>query len=84
MYGTVNALCAKLTEKYTPDEPLTLIVWAKEDVLACLDDDSVTEDTAAQIVGLIAGLDGLHEGGVGVETLLCLLENLRAEEARPF
>lgn len=82
MYGTVNALCAKLTEKYTPDEPLTLIVWSREDVLACLEDDSVTEDTAAQIVGLIAGLDGLHEGGVGVETLLCLLENLRAEEAR--
>lgn len=82
MYGTVNALCAKLTENYRPDEPMTLIVWTTEDVLACLDDDSVTEDTAARIVGLIAGLDGVHECGVGTETLICLLENLREEEAR--
>ncbi|WP_373964365.1 DUF1380 family protein [Kosakonia sacchari] len=82
MYGTVNALCAKLTEKYTPDEPLALIVWTKEDVLACLDEYGVTGDMAARIVGLIAGLDGVHECGVGLDTLICLLENLREEEAR--
>lgn len=82
MYGTVNALCAKLTETYTPDEPLALIVWTKWEVLACLEEYSVTEDTAARIVGLIAGLDGVHECGVGLDTLICLLENLREEEAR--
>lgn len=82
MYGTVNALCAKLTETYTPDEPLAVIVWTKEDVMACLEEYSVTEDTAARMVGLIAGLEGVHECGVGLDTLICLLENLREEEAR--
>lgn len=82
MYGTVNTLCARLTEIYAAAEPLALIVWTTEDVLACLDDDGISEDTAARIVALIAGLDGLHECGVGRDTLICLLENLREEEAR--
>lgn len=82
MYGTVNALCTALTEQYGPDKPLTLIIWTKEDVLACLDEYSVTEDMAERMVALIDSLEGTHEGGVGVETLTWILEDLRREEAR--
>lgn len=82
MYGTVNALCTALTEQYAPDKPLTLIIWTKEDVLACLDEYSVTEDMAERMVALIDSLEGTHEGGVGVETLTWVLEDLRLEEAR--
>lgn len=82
MYGTVNALCTALTEQYAPDKPLTLIVWTKEEVMACLDDYDITEETADKMVAHIGILDGVHEAGVGRETLECLLENLRLEEAR--
>jgi len=50
MYGTVNELCSRLLQRYKSDELMTLIIWTKEDVLAVLDDESVTEETAADIV----------------------------------
>ena len=81
MYGTVNALCARLLQEYPPDALMTLIVWTKEDVLAVLDDESVTDETAAEIVSQIPGLDGLHEYGVGEGTLWAMVENLREAAA---
>lgn len=81
MYGTTEALCAALTEQYKPDEPLALIVWTKEDVQDCLAEYHVTEIMAARIVALIDSLDGRHMCGVGEDTLVCILENLREEEA---
>jgi hypothetical protein len=81
MYGTTEALCAALTEQYKPDEPLALIVWTKEDVQDCLAEYHVTEIMAARIVALIDSLDDKHVCGVGEDTLVCILENLREEEA---
>ncbi len=81
MYGTTKAMCAELTELYAPDEPLALIVWTKEDVLDCLAEYHVTEIMAARIVALIDSLDDKHVYGVGEDTLVCILENLREEEA---
>ncbi|MGC0946859.1 DUF1380 family protein [Pantoea agglomerans] len=80
MYGTVNALCARLMQRYKSDELMTLIIWTKEDVLAVLDDESVTEETAAEIVQQISGLDAQHDYGVSLETLQAVLENIREEE----
>ena len=80
MYGTVNELCARLLQRYKSDELMTLIVWTKEDVLAVLDDESVTEETAADIVQQISGLDAQHDYGVSLETLQAVLENIREEE----
>lgn len=80
MYGTVNELCARLLQRYKSDELMTLIVWTKEDVLAVLDDESVTEETAADIVQQISGLDAQHDYGVSMETLQAVLENIREEE----
>jgi hypothetical protein len=81
MYGTTEALCAALNEQFAPDEPLALIVWTKEDVQDCLAEYHVTEIMAARIVALIDSLDGKHVCGVGEDTLVCILENLREEEA---
>lgn len=81
MYGTVNALCARLLQRHNADEMISLIIWTKEDVLAVLDDDSVTEAQAAEILAQIEGIDGHHEYGVGEETLRAMLENVR-ESAR--
>ncbi|MEI2684656.1 DUF1380 family protein [Erwinia aphidicola] len=81
MYGTVNALCARLLQMHNADEMISLIIWTKEDVLAVLDDDSVTEAQAAEILAQIEGIDGHHEYGVGEETLRAMLENVR-ESAR--
>ncbi|KMV67882.1 hypothetical protein WB66_22635 [bacteria symbiont BFo1 of Frankliniella occidentalis] len=81
MYGTVNTLCARLLQRHNADEMISLIIWTKEDVLAVLDDDSVTEAQAAEILAQIEGIDGYHEYGVGEETLRAMLENVR-ESAR--
>lgn len=59
---------------------MTLIVWTKEDVLAVLDDESVTEETAADIVQQISGLDAKHDHGVSLETLQAALANIREVE----
>ena len=80
MYGTVNELCTRLLQRYKSDELMTLIIWTKEDVLAVLDDESVTEETAAEIVQQISGLDAQHDYGVSLETLQAVLENIREEE----
>lgn len=88
MYGTVNELCARLLQRYKSDELMTLIIWTKEDVLAVLDDESVTEETAGEIVCDIAtwDRDAQHEAGVGAETLRVLADNIRyaaAQRSRP-
>lgn len=80
MYGTVNALCAKLLQNYGPGELVFLIVWTKEDVLAVLDDDSVTEAQAAELLSMAESLDGHHEYGFGEDTLRVMLDNLRENE----
>lgn len=80
MYGTVNELCARLLQRYKSDELMTLIIWTKEDVLSVLDDESVTEETAADIVQQISGLDAQHDYGVSLETLQAVLANIREEE----
>lgn len=80
MYGTVNELCARLLQRYKSDELMTLIIWTKEDVRAVLDDESVTEETAADIVQQISGLDAQHDYGVSLETLQAVLEGIREEE----
>jgi hypothetical protein len=80
MYGTVNELCARLLQRYKSDELMTLIIWAQEDVLAVLDDESVAEETAADIVRQNEGLDAQHKYGVSLETLQAVLENIREEE----
>lgn len=80
MYGTVNELCVRLMQRFKSDELMTLIIWTKEDVLAVLDDESVTEETAADIVQQISGLDAQHDYGVSLETLQAVLANIREEE----
>lgn len=84
MYGTVNALCARLTEQFRADELMTLIVWTKEDVLAVPDDESVSADAAAEILCRIAGVDAQHEYGVSQDTLQAIADMMRgeAEQAR--
>ncbi|MDF7662792.1 DUF1380 family protein [Erwiniaceae bacterium L1_54_6] len=82
MYGTVNALCAKLLQQYRSDELITLIVWTKEDVMAVLDDSGLTEDGAAEMLSMMDSLGGLHEYGVGEDTLRVLLDNIREQEAQ--
>ncbi|ARF52179.1 hypothetical protein DSJ_23260 (plasmid) [Pantoea stewartii subsp. stewartii DC283] len=42
----------------------------------------LTEEDAADIVSQIDGLDGLHEYGVGEDTLRELLRNLHQEKAQ--
>ncbi|MER2045503.1 MAG: DUF1380 family protein [Pantoea agglomerans] len=80
MYGTVNELCTRLMQRFKSDELMTLIIWTQEDVLAVLDDESVTEETAADIVQQISGLDAQHDYGVSLKTLQAVLANIREEE----
>ncbi|MDF7788436.1 DUF1380 family protein [Pantoea stewartii] len=69
MYGTVNELCARLTDKYSADERMTLIVWTREEVLALLDDENVSAEAADKILCRIAGVDEQHKYGVCQDTL---------------
>jgi hypothetical protein len=77
MYGTVNALCAQLLQKYRADEQIALIVWTKENVLAVLDDECVPEKVAAEILSQFDMLDGHHEYGVGGDELRSMLDNIQ-------
>ncbi|WP_277269590.1 DUF1380 family protein [Pantoea septica] len=82
MYGKINTLCARLLQQHRPYELITLIVWTKEDVLAVLDDEDLTEDDAAEILSQIGDLDGLHDSGIGEDTLRVIWENMREREAQ--
>jgi len=82
MYGTVKDLCSRLPEQYWPDQRVTLIIWTEDDVLSFLGEESLTEEDAADIVSQIDGLDGLHEYGVGEDTLRELLRSLQQEKAQ--
>lgn len=82
MYGTVKDLCSRLLEQYWPDQRVTLIIWTEDDVLSFLGEKSLTEEDAADIVSQIDGLGGLHEYGVGEDTLRELLRNLQQEKAQ--
>ncbi|MDN4129969.1 DUF1380 family protein [Pantoea ananatis] len=82
MYGTVKDLCSRLPEQYWPDQRVTLIIWTEDDVLSFLGEESLTEEDAADIVSQIDGLDGLHEYGVGEDTLRELHRNLQQEKAQ--
>ncbi|MFB4363015.1 DUF1380 family protein [Pantoea sp. BS_8] len=82
MYGTVKDLCSRLLKQYSPDQRVTLIIWTEDDVLSFLGEESLTEEDAADIVSQIDGLDGLHEYGVGEDTLRELLRNLHQEKAQ--
>lgn len=82
MYGTVKDLCSRLLDQYWPDQRVTLIIWTEDDVLSFLGEESLTEEDAADIVSQIDGLDGLHEYGVGEDTLRELLRNLQHEKAQ--
>ncbi|PQK82553.1 DUF1380 family protein [Pantoea ananatis] len=73
MYGTVKDLCSRLLDQYWPDQRVTLIIWTEDDVLSFLGEESLTEEDAADIVSQIDGIDGLHEYGVGEDTLRELL-----------
>ncbi|PWK94382.1 uncharacterized protein DUF1380 [Pantoea allii] len=82
MYGTVKDLCSRLLEQYWPDQRVALIIWTEDDVLSFLGEESLTEEEATEIVSQIDGLDGLHEYGVGEDTLRELLRNLQQEKAQ--
>lgn len=82
MYGTVKDLCSRLSEQYRPDQRVALIIWTEDDVFSFLGEESLTEEDAADIVSQIDGLDGLHEYGVGEDTLRELLRNLQHEKAQ--
>lgn len=84
MYGTVNALCARLMQHFKSDELMTLIIWTKEDVLAVLDDSGITDEAAEEILRRIEWQDDQHDTGVGLDALQNLAQSLldEAEQAR--
>jgi|LIDZ01.1.fsa_nt_gi hypothetical protein len=84
MYGTVNALCARLMQRFKSDELMTLIIWTKEDVLAVLDDSRITDEAAEEILRRIEWQDDQHDTGVGLDALQSLAKSLldEAEQAR--
>lgn len=84
MYGTVNEICARLAQRYRADELMTLIIWTKEDVLAVLDDENVSDNAAGEILCRIASVDAQHEYGVSEDTLRAIADMMRdeAEQAR--
>lgn len=84
MYGTVNALCARLMQCFKSDELMTLIIWTKEDVLAVLDDSGITDEAAEEILRRIEWQDDQHDTGVGLDALQNLAQSLldEAEQAR--
>lgn len=48
MYGTREALCTELARMFTPDEPLTLLVWTEEGIhTACRALRPTDEEVAA-------------------------------------
>lgn len=79
MYGTVNEVCAKLRRAYSPEQNIALIVWSEEDVRETLPDADITPGEAAEIVANITSLDGVHEYGVGQETIQVMLDGIREE-----
>ncbi|WP_429323789.1 DUF1380 family protein [Pantoea agglomerans] len=84
MYGTVNALCARLMQHFKSDELMTLIIWTKEDVLAVLDDSRITDEAAEEILRRIEWQDDQHDTGVGLDELQSLAQSLldEAEQVR--
>ncbi|WP_166936711.1 MULTISPECIES: DUF1380 family protein [Enterobacterales] len=70
----------KTASRHRADEQISLIIWTKEDVLAVLDDDSVTEEQAAEILAQIEGVDGHHEYGIDEDTLRVMLDNIREQD----
>ncbi|MGE0968584.1 DUF1380 family protein (plasmid) [Klebsiella sp. WOUb02] len=80
MYGTVNEVCENLKSRFPQNEEIKVIVWTTADVMAVLSEENITEAMAARILAMMDGMEGLHESGVGVETLLCIRDALEEED----
>lgn len=80
MYGTVNEVCENLKRNHPQNDEIMVIVWTTADVLDVLRGENITEAMAARMLAMIDGMEGLHESGVGVETLQCFKDALQEEE----
>lgn len=65
---------------FPQNEEIKVIVWTTADVMAVLSEENITEAMAARILAMMDGMEGLHESGVGVETLLCIRDALEEED----
>lgn len=80
MYGTVTDVCEKLKGRFPQNEEIKVIVWTTADVMEVLSGENITEAMAARILAMMDGMDGLHESGVGLETLQCIREQLEEQD----
>ena len=80
MYGTVNQIFENLKHDYPKDEKIMVIVWTVDDVLDVLRNENITYAMAARILAGADGMEGQHEAGIGLDTLLCIREDLEEED----
>lgn len=79
MYGTREALCTELERMFTPDEPLTLLVWTEEAVYSHIHEQGPNEDEIREIMKAMGNtpMSDYQSRGLNGGTVVTLLASHR-------
>jgi len=82
MYGTRKEMTRALNEMFTADEPLALLVWTTESVVAMAESHGITETEACDVLALVGDLPmSEHQrNGVSYQTIMEALTLIRVEK----
>lgn len=67
MYGTREMLCNELESMFTPDEPLTLLIWTGGSVEAFCEEYKPDEEEIQHVLRTIGSIDMAEYQAVGIE-----------------
>lgn len=67
MYGTREVLCNELESMFSPDEPLTLLIWTGGSVEAFCEEYKPDEEEIQHVLRTIGSIDMAEYQAVGVE-----------------
>lgn len=79
MYGTRETLCMELERMFTPDEPLTLLVWTEEVVYSYIHEQQPDEDEIREVMKAMGNtpMVDYHRDGLNGENVIYLLARHR-------